>query len=147
MKGEELSVLLIEEASGSFSGIIRRLEKTGCRCRSANSYAEARSMLAAETPELVLSAIPPREKAMSSLTAALAGTGASVFYAHLVEDSCWWLPALRNGLECFGAPAMRPGEFTSLLDRVVAEIRERRTLKGKEPERPVPARAHAATAS
>lgn len=134
MGNEKLSVLLIEEGSGSFSGIIRRLDKIGCRCRVAKSYAEARSLVAAETPELVLSVIPPRDNAMSSLTAALAGTNASVFYVHPVEDSCWWLPALCHGSPCFGAPALRPSEFTILLDRVVEELRQGRTLKPQQPE-------------
>ena len=125
MNGEKLRVLLIGEGSGSFSGIIRRLEKTGCRCQFANSYAEAQRLVEEEAFELVLSAIPPREKAMSLLTMALAGTHANVFYAHPVEDSCWWLPVLRDGLQCFGAPALRPSEFTRLLDRVVGGIQGR----------------------
>jgi hypothetical protein len=91
-----------------------------------NSYEEARHLIVTEAFELVLSVIPPRENAISTLAELLAGTQASVFYAHPVEDSCWWLPALRNGLQCLGAPALRPGEVTSLLDQLVEEIRERR---------------------
>lgn len=129
MKDEELTVLLIAEGSGSFARIIRRLEKSGCSCRFASSYAEAQRLVRAQTFELVLSVIPPRENAMSCLTESLAGTHASVFYAHPVEDSCWWLPALRNGFKCFGAPALRPPEFTALLDAVVKQIREDRVSR------------------
>lgn len=112
-------VLLIGEGSKSFAGIVRRLEKSGCGCRFANSYAEALRLIETEPFELVLSVIPPREKAVSSLASALKGTRATVFYAHLVEDSCWWVPSLRDGAECFGTPALRPAEFTGLLDRLV----------------------------
>lgn len=139
MKDEELTVLLIAEGSGSFDRIIRRLEKIGCRCRLASSYAEAQRLVRAQTFQLVLSVIPPRENAMSSLTESLAGTHASVFYAHAVEDSCWWLPALRNGFKCFGAPALRPSEFTALLDSVVKQIREDRVSRQTPvPSIPVP---------
>jgi len=124
VNGEKFGVLLIGEGSGSFAGIIRRLEKSGCRCQVANSYAEAQHLVEEDGFELVLSVIPPRENAMSLLTVALAGTHANIFYAHRVEDGCWWLPVLRDGLQCFGAPALRPSEFTNLLDRVVLEIRE-----------------------
>lgn len=117
-----MRVLMIGEGSGSFSGITRRLERTGCRCRFANSYEEARRLVEKEDFKLVLSVIPPRENAMSLLTMAMAGTHANIFYAHPVEDSCWWLPMLRDGSQCFGKPALRPSEFTRLLDRVVEEI-------------------------
>lgn len=139
MNGKELSVLLIGERPGTFSGIIRRLERYGCRCRLADSYAEAHRLVVAEAFELVLSVIPPRDRAMSSLTEALAGSRASVFYVHRVEDSCWWLPALRDGSPCLGAPALRPGDFMSMLDRVVEEARNRRALRPEVPaSEPIP---------
>ena len=58
VNGEKLRVLLIGEGSGSFSGIIRRLEKTGCGCRFANSYAEARRLVQEEGFELEAIAQP-----------------------------------------------------------------------------------------
>lgn len=116
-----MNVLLIVERPGSLAAITRRLEKSGCRCAFAHSYTEAARIAQTESFELILSAIPPRDNAMSSLTEGLAGTSASVFYAHPVEDGCWWLPALRKGLQCFGSPAMRAVEFTSVLDQVVEE--------------------------
>lgn len=119
---EEIGVLLIGESSRSFSHIVERLEKGGCRCRFADSYEEAHRLLSAEGFELVLSVIPPRENAISSLANQLAGTRASIYYAQAVEDGCWWLPALRRGERCFGAPALRPSEFAGLLTEMVEEI-------------------------
>jgi hypothetical protein len=137
MNSEKLAVLLISESLASFSGIIRRLETGGCLCRVAASYPEARRMIQTGAFELVLSAIPPRQKALSLLTEALSASRANVFYVHLVEDSCWWLPALRDGLGCFGAPALRPAEFTRLLDQIVQEARRRRTFEQASATTPV----------
>ena len=135
MNGEELNVLLIVERPGSFSTITRKLENIGFRCTFADSYARAGDLVKNGFFELILSAIPPRDNAMSSLTKALAGTRTSVFYVHPVEDGCWWLPALRKGLQCFGAPALRPAEFISLLDEVIEEARRRQAV-GQQPTAP-----------
>jgi hypothetical protein len=126
---EEIDVLLIGESARSFSHIVERLEKSGCRCRFVNSYEEARRLLLAEACELVLSVIPPRENAISSLAGLLVGRRASVYYAQPVEDGCWWLPALRFGERCFGAPALRPSEFAIVLGQMVEEIRTGRESK------------------
>jgi hypothetical protein len=137
VNGEHLNVLLIVERPGTFAAIARRLEeKNACRCLFVHSYAEAKRLVQSRSFDLILSAIPPRNNAISSLAETLAGTRASVFYAHPVEDGCWWLPALRNGLQCFGTPALRPREFSSLLDQVVEEAQGRGAF-GEKP--PVPA--------
>lgn len=121
-----VDVLLIGESARSFSHIVQRLEKDGCQCRFTNSYDEARRLISAEGFDLVLSVIPPRGNTISSLANLLVGTRASIYYAQPVEDGCWWLPALRLGERCFGAPALRPSEFASLLGRVVEDIRANR---------------------
>jgi hypothetical protein len=120
---ESVDVLLIGESVGSFSHIVERLEKSGCRCRFANSYEEAQQLLADETFELVLSVIAPHANSISSLADRLVGTHASVYYAQPVEDGCWWLPALRLGQRCFGTPALRPSEFAGVLGQLVQEVR------------------------
>lgn len=122
MSDEGCGVLLIGESDRSFSHIIRRLEKHGCRCCFAGSYEQARELLARETFSLVLSVIPPRQNAISLLTDMLLGTEASIYYAQPVEDSCWWLPKLRQGVRCFGTPALRPSEFAAVLEWEVERI-------------------------
>ncbi|HVB34580.1 MAG TPA: hypothetical protein VNJ52_09445 [Patescibacteria group bacterium] len=131
MKEEDVSVLLIGEAQRSFSHLASRLEKIGCRCEFAISYEEARHALQDGSFDLILSVAHPRDNAISSLADLLAGSPSTFFYALPVEESCWWLPALRQGERCFGAPALRPSEFSTLLDEVVAEIRSARQVKGK----------------
>jgi len=57
------------------------------------------------------------------LGAALSGSRTTLFYALPVEVGCWWVPVLRVGAKCVGEPALRPREFSHLLDRIVHEIR------------------------
>jgi hypothetical protein len=133
----EFGVLLIGESARSFTHITRRLEKHGCRCRFADSYEQAREIILNEPLDLILSVIPPRENAISSLTELLLGTRASIYYAQLVEDGCWWLPALRQGERCFGAPALRPSEFAALLDQEVERIHAGGQAEPKPPIAPV----------
>jgi len=130
---EELNVLFIGESLRSFSHIAGRLERGGCRCRFAKTYEEARQSIQNEGFDLVLSVAQPRDNAISSITSLLAGTPASFFYALPVEETCWWLPALRQGKRCFGAPALRPSEFAGLLDEVVAEFGGARSPDRKAP--------------
>jgi hypothetical protein len=49
----------------------------------------------------------------------LAGSNVSIFYTFPVENGCWWLPALRRGLDCHGAPAFRRNEFPPELERIL----------------------------
>jgi hypothetical protein len=133
----EFGVLLIGESARSFTHIIQRLEHHGCRCRFVDSYEQARELILSEPFDLVLSVIPPRQNAISSLSEMLLGTRASIYYAQLVEDGCWWLPALRQGERCFGAPALRPSEFASLLDHEIERIHAGAEAKPKPPVAPV----------
>jgi hypothetical protein len=127
MKGEGVAALLIGESARSFSHIVQRLERAGCRCRFANSYEAALEQLEQETFDLVLSVIRPESGAIASLVRRLEGSGASFYYTHPVEEGCWWLPALRRGEQCFGRPALRPSEFAGVLDTVVAELHDEKT--------------------
>jgi hypothetical protein len=53
------------------------------------------------------------------LAQGLIGTSVSLFYSYPVEHGFWWLPALRFGHECHGAPAFRSRDFLDELDRVL----------------------------
>lgn len=134
MNDAGFGVLLVGESARSFTHIIQRLERHGCRCRFADSYEQATELVAGESFQLVLSVIPPDENALGSLVDKLADTPASIYYAQVVEDGCWWLPALCQGERRFGAPAVRPSEFAAVLDR---EIERFRAGTETEPQRPL----------
>lgn len=129
MKNGDIRVLIVGESSQSFRHLKKSLKQRHCRCRTATSYEQAHRVVGEETPDVVLSMVPPRPGAISSMAERLAGTKASFYYAYPVEDGCWWLPALRFGERCLGEPALRSREFTLLFDSVLAEIRAGRAIE------------------
>jgi hypothetical protein len=131
VKNGDIRVLLLGESTSNFHHLQKSLERRRCRCRRVQSYEEAHRALEEETPDIVLSAIPPQPGAISSMTERLAGSQASFYYAYPVENGCWWMPALHRGERCFGAPAMRPAKFTGVIDQVVEEIRAGRETDRK----------------
>jgi hypothetical protein len=123
MQDRKPNVLLLGENPQGSSYLVSRLEGHGCACRFAASYQEACLLLRKERFDLVLSPIRLCSGSVFPLIDVLEGSSTTMFYSHAVEDSCWWLPALRNGEKCFGSPALRPSEFIGLLDRIIGEIR------------------------
>ena len=115
--------LLIGENPQGSSYLATRLRGQGCECTFATSYQEACSSLRSQSFELVLSPMRLRGFTVFPLIDLLAGYRITLFYSHAVEQGCWWLPALRHGEKCFGSSALRPSEFVSVLDEVIAEIR------------------------
>src|SRR5580658_4881151 len=122
MKASEPRALLIGENSQGSSHLVKLLEGHGCQCSFATSYQEACSLLGTRHFDLVLSPIRLRECSVFPLVDFLAGSDVTMFYFQLVEDGCWWLPALRSGQKCFGSHALRPSEFVVSLSEIVAEL-------------------------
>ena len=53
---------------------------------------------------------------------------ASLFFCLAVEDSYWWLPAVTQGRECLGVPALRPAEFAEVLQETLFELKAASSL-------------------
>jgi len=56
----------------------------------------------------------------------LSALPSTVFQSFPVEKGCWWLPIVRKGKKCLGAPAMRERELLGAVDEVVKETRPER---------------------
>ena len=123
MRARELRALLIGESRQGSAHLVKLLEGHGCECSFATSYREACSLLGARPFDLVLSPIRLRDCSVFPLVGLLQGSDVTLFYFQLVEDGCWWLPALRSGRACFGSHALRPSEFVVSLGEIVAELR------------------------
>jgi CheY-like chemotaxis protein len=123
MQTREPRALLIGENSQGSSHLVRLLEGHGCECSFATSYEEACSLLGTQLFDLVLSRLRLRDSSTFPLVGLLEGSGVTLFYFQLVEDGCWWLPALRSGQKCFGSHALRPSEFVVSLNEIIAEMR------------------------
>lgn len=122
MSSESVRVLLIHEWASSSSHLSVWLERRGCRCQVATSFAQAAHLLIDAPFELIISVLRPQPGEISALATLLKGTHSDFFYAHPVEDGCWWLPAVRSGELSSGSPAMRSSEFFEMIDRLTRQI-------------------------
>ena len=148
MKAREPRALLIGENSQGSSHLVKLLEGQGCDCSFATSYQDACSLLGTQPFDLVLSPIRLRDCSIFPLASLLEGSAVTLFYFQLVEDGCWWLPALRSGRKCFGSHALRPSEFVLSLNEIIAEMRAGSRLPAENqptfvstPQTSVPARS------
>ena len=122
MKPVQTSVLLIGENSQGSSYLVKRLEGYRCECGFATSYQEACSLLKLQSFDLVLSPTRLRDSSLFPLVNQLEGSRTTLFFFQAAEESCWWLPALRSGRNCFGSCALRPNEFITSLGQIMGEI-------------------------
>ena len=118
-----IRVLLVGDGPQSFFLHQKHLERNGCECEFAECEQTAWEILGRHQFDLVLSLHPSRGTCSPSLGILLSGSPTTLFYALRVEVGYWWVPILRLGEECFGAPVLRPREFANSLDEVLKEIR------------------------
>jgi hypothetical protein len=122
-----IRVLLVGGSPQSFFLHQKHLERNGCDCEFAESERTAWEMLGRRQFDLVLSLHPSRGTGTPSLGILLSGSPTTLFYALRVEVGYWWVPILKLGEECFGAPVLRPREFANELDKALREIRAEAT--------------------
>ena len=127
-----IRVLLVGDSPQSYFFHRKLLERNGCECEFAECERAVWEMLSQRQFDLVLSLHTSRGTRGPSLAVLLSGSPTTLFYALRVEVGYWWVPILRLGEECFGAPALRPSEFANALDEVVKEIRADATWRGNQ---------------
>jgi hypothetical protein len=118
-----IKVLLIRKRQTAHSPLMDRLGGSGCECRVATSNQEVGVLLDNHGFDLVLGPIRLHGDSLYPLIEQLEGSRTTLFFSQAVENGCWWLPAMWRGLNCFGAPAYRSGEFATVLDKTIEEIR------------------------
>jgi len=118
-----IRVLLVGGSPQSFFLHRQHLERNGCECEFAECERTAWEILGHRQFDLVLSLHPSRGTGNPSLGVLLSGSPTTLFYALRVEVGYWWVPILRLGEECFGAPVLRPSQFPDALSEVLKEIR------------------------
>jgi len=115
-----VKVLLLGESGRRSSSLVRHLERSGCDCWIAASTEEALALIERHAFHLILSTRSIRET--SRLLARCGESDCSGFFFFPVEDGGWWVPLVRHGHTCLGAPAARRSEFVGLLDELLREI-------------------------
>ncbi len=127
MDAATVRVLLVGESKSGYSSIIRHLEKSGCQCQFANSCSQGAGLAAGSSFDLVLCG--SQMDGSQELIGAVIDSRATLFRYVLVEDGCWWVPAVLQGKYCPDAPAMRPRQFTGVLDSIARGAKEHRKLR------------------
>jgi hypothetical protein len=122
MDAKKLKALLIGWSSGGCSSLSWRLKKLGCDCWFAFSNQEACWLLDNDSFNLVLSPIALNGNCMHPLIGQLDGSYVTLFYSEVMNNGCWWVPALWLGRNCHGVPALRHTEFVTALDETIKAI-------------------------
>ena len=125
-------ILLVAASPTAVSALAARFKKWECEIQFASSSTEAIAAVRSEQFDLLLSEFKLRDKDSSALAASLEGSISTLIYSYPVEEGCWWLPAVKNGLPCWGSPAMRPGEFMHFMDDFLTVVRLRKSLLSGE---------------
>lgn len=112
-------ILLAGESLRDALPLVDSLQKRGFELHIATSCQEARKVLEQFGCELVLSKMRLRDGSAYPLISLLAGSRTTLYFFFPVHRSCWWLPAMWQGQNCWGAPAIRPREFALVLDKIL----------------------------
>jgi hypothetical protein len=123
MEAQKVDVLLIRKGQSGYSPLSNRLTRRGCHCQFATSHEEIDALLAGRHYDLVLGPIRLHGDSLYPLIERLHGSSSTLFYYLIVEDGCWWLPAVWLGANCFGSPAIHNSEFVTVLDQTIDTIR------------------------
>jgi hypothetical protein len=113
------NVLLVGRSGSWGTLVLKSLEKFGSELSFAAPQTVTSEYVRNGAYNLVLldSTVPPEQR--RQLASELLGSSVSIFYTFPVENGCWWLPALRRGHDCHGAPAFRRNEFPLELERIL----------------------------
>jgi hypothetical protein len=113
-----IRILLLGKSLGSVGSLREFLDGLGCECSFAKSPADGVIIFGPGAFDLILDTLP------AAAHASLYGLGSSscnIFRSHQVENGCWWIPVVSAGMQCLGAPAMRPKEFAEILGKMLSE--------------------------
>jgi hypothetical protein len=113
------SVLLVGRNGSWGTPVLKSLEKFGSEMFYVPPGTVTSEYVRNGAYNLVLldSTVSPEQR--RQLVSELLGSNVSIFYTFPVENGCWWLPTLRHGQNCHGAPAFRRNEFPFELERIL----------------------------
>jgi hypothetical protein len=118
------SVLLVGRNGSWGKLVLKSLEKFGAELSFAPPITVTPDHVRKGEYNIILldSTVPPEQR--RQLASELAGSSISIFYSFPVESDCWWLPTLRHGQDCHGAPAFRRNEFPNELEHILQDQTE-----------------------
>jgi hypothetical protein len=113
------------------------LRRKGWAPQKEASIIQALCLMKGAQFDLVLCDLNAERVSKSLLISSLVASRSTLFYSLPVERGCWWLPAVREGEYCLGAPALSPKEFAAAIDELSLELQIGR-IQAAVPYSPVP---------
>ena len=118
------AVLLVGRNGSWGSAVLKSLEKCGCEFSFEAPQNVTPEFARSGAYDLILLDSTVSQEQRRELTSGLLGSQTSIFYTFPVENGCWWLPTLRRGHDCHGAPAFRRNEFPLEVERILRNLAE-----------------------
>jgi len=115
------AVLLVGRSGSWGMPVLKSIEKFGAESSFASPQNATAKYVQENRFTIVLLDSTVSSEERRRLASELVGSSVSVFYTFPVENGCWWLPMLRRGRECQGAPAFSRNEFPLELERILGE--------------------------
>jgi hypothetical protein len=115
-------VMLVGPGLRSFHALADRMRLWGFRCHFAGTVRTAQELVNTTRVDLVLSNVHLPDGTGYTLLASLSGLQVTAFLCLPVEESCFWLPAIDDGVDCLGLPALRPSEFVDQLEEMARSL-------------------------
>ncbi len=102
------------------SSLARHLITWGGVCHFATSCQDVQSLATEWVFALAVAEMKPAGGSLSRLVSLFEHYPINMFCSYPIEDSCLWIPFLSDGESCFGAPILRPAEFTRMVRQILA---------------------------
>jgi hypothetical protein len=114
-----IKVLLVGRPSGNSLELLLWLYKRGCLCYFATTSCEASELISRTEFDLVLSQYQLPDGTAFCLSGWLEGSRAALFLSMEANGGCLWLPILKRGKSCIGAPMLGSSDFPVALEKVL----------------------------
>jgi hypothetical protein len=117
MTNSVINVLLVgTDFHARARDFIERLRRRGFRCHFADTRRAAFEFLKSHDADVVLSQMRLSDGSGFGMVAALTGLPVSAFLCLPIGDSCFWLPAMDQGRNCWGPEKLTPADLLRALE-------------------------------
>lgn len=116
MANEGMDVLLVGNRLPGAFALLDRLQQRGFRCHFASTMRTATDVLSSGPVDVVLSNAYLPDGTGFRLANCLSGLPVSAYVCLPIENSCFWLPAIHYGQDCWGSPAIRSTDLARELE-------------------------------
>jgi len=122
MKLSGRNVFLVGENMHNAIALVDRLDRWKFQCHFARNMRAASALLSSRPVDLVLSNTYLSDGTGYGLLKVLVGLPITAFLCLPIENSCFWLPAIDDGKDCLGLPALWPSGFARAIEEMVQRL-------------------------